>query len=94
MCDTSFIRVHVATVNAVLFSSGVNLTLRWSLNRGKSWVKDTLKIWTGPSGYSCMTSLKGNETEDRKYIYVIYEKGQKDYFETISFVKIDLYSDQ
>ncbi|XP_051727671.1 sialidase-1-like isoform X2 [Ctenopharyngodon idella] len=74
--------------------SRVNLTLRWSLNHGKSWVTDTLKIWAGPSGYSCMTSLKGNETEDHKYIYVIFEKGQKDYFESISFVKIDLYSDQ
>ncbi|XP_026144829.1 sialidase-1-like [Carassius auratus] len=75
-------------------NSRVNLTLRWSLNRGKSWVKDTLKIWAGPSGYSCITSLKGNETVDHKYIYVIYEKGQKDYFESISLVKIDLYSDQ
>ncbi|KAK7138944.1 hypothetical protein R3I93_016150 [Phoxinus phoxinus] len=74
----------------------VNLTLRWSLNHGKSWVKDTLKIWAGPSGYSCMTSLKGKEIEDHKYIYVIFEKGQIDYFESISFVKIDLYpvSDQ
>uniref|UniRef100_A0A8C1N4M8 Sialidase-1 n=1 Tax=Cyprinus carpio TaxID=7962 RepID=A0A8C1N4M8_CYPCA len=80
--------------NPASANSRVNLTLRWSLNLGKSWVKDTLKIWAGPSGYSCMTSLKGNETEDHKYIYVIFEKGQKDYFESISFVKVDLYSDQ
>ncbi|XP_051991269.1 sialidase-1-like [Xyrauchen texanus] len=40
--------------------SRVDLTLRWSLNRGKSWVKDTLKIWAGPSGYSCLAALKGN----------------------------------
>jgi len=39
-----------------------------------------------------MTSLKGKETEDQKYIYVIFEKGQKDYFESVSLVKIDLYS--
>ncbi|XP_051526967.1 sialidase-1-like [Myxocyprinus asiaticus] len=75
-------------------NSRVNLTLRWSLNHGKSWVKDTLKIWAGPSGYSCMTSLKGNGTDNHKYIYVIFEKGHTDYFESISFVKVDLYSKQ
>ncbi|XP_016426860.1 sialidase-1-like [Sinocyclocheilus rhinocerous] len=80
--------------NPASTNSRVNLTLRWSLNRGKSWVKDTLKIWAGPSGYSCMTSLKGNETVNHKYIYVIYEKGQKDSIESVSFVKIDLYSYQ
>nr|XP_055076422.1 sialidase-1-like [Misgurnus anguillicaudatus] len=72
----------------------VNLSLRWSLNHGKSWVKDTLKIWAGPSGYSCMTSLKGKKTEDQNYIFVIFEKGHTDYRESISFVKINLYSDQ
>ncbi|KAA0710596.1 Sialidase-1 [Triplophysa tibetana] len=74
--------------------SRVNLTLRWSLNGGKSWVNDTLKIWPGPSGYSCMTSLKGNGTEDQKYIYVVFEKGLKESIESISLVKVNLYSDQ
>uniref|UniRef100_A0A8C1ADL6 Sialidase-1 n=1 Tax=Cyprinus carpio carpio TaxID=630221 RepID=A0A8C1ADL6_CYPCA len=69
----------------------VNLTLRWSLSDGNSWEKEAVQIWAGPSGYSSMTSLKGDSPEDSKYIYVIYEKGHKDYCETISFVKIHLY---
>lgn len=71
--------------------SGVNLTLRWSLTNGTSWEKNAVQIWAGPSGYSSMTSLKSSSPEDRKYIYVIYEKGHKDYDETISFAKIHLY---
>ncbi|KTG36925.1 hypothetical protein cypCar_00008712 [Cyprinus carpio] len=57
----------------------VNLTLRWSLSDGNSWEKEAVQIWAGPSGYSSMTSLKGDSPEDSKYIYVIYEKGHKDY---------------
>jgi len=38
-----------------------------------------------------MTSFKGDSPEDNKYIFVVYEKGHKDYFETISFAKIHLY---
>lgn len=69
------------------FPSGVNLTLRWSLTDGNSWEKKTFQIWEGPSGYSCLTSLK----DDKKHIFVIYEKGHKDYYETISLAKISLY---
>lgn len=69
----------------------VNLTLRWSLTDGKSWEKEAVQIWAGPSGYSTMTSLKGGSAEDNKYIFVVYEKGHKDYWESISFAKIHLY---
>ncbi|XP_041738861.1 sialidase-1 [Coregonus clupeaformis] len=69
----------------------VNLTLRWSLTNGTSWEKKAVQIWAGPSGYSCMTSLTNGGAEDRKFIFVIYEKGHKDYYETISFAKIHLY---
>ncbi|KAI1902402.1 hypothetical protein AGOR_G00044390 [Albula goreensis] len=69
----------------------INLTLRWSLTNGSSWEKDAVQIWAGPSGYSAMTSLVGGATDDRKYIYVIYEKGHKTPYETISFAKIHLY---
>lgn len=41
-----------------------------------------------------MTSLDGESTEDRKYIYVIYEKGHKDIDETVSFAKVHLYGGQ
>uniref|UniRef100_A0A3Q0SIF8 Sialidase-1 n=1 Tax=Amphilophus citrinellus TaxID=61819 RepID=A0A3Q0SIF8_AMPCI len=70
----------------------VNLTLKWSLTDGTSWEKKAMQIWAGPSGYSCITSLDSGSVEDRKYIFVIYEKGHKDYNETVSFAKIHLYS--
>lgn len=69
----------------------VNLTLRWSLTNGTSWENKAVQIWPGPSGYSCMTSLNSGSAEDRKYVFVIYEKGHSDYDETISFVKVHLY---
>ncbi|XP_035476691.1 sialidase-1 [Scophthalmus maximus] len=69
----------------------VNLTLRWSLTSGKSWESKALQIWAGASGYSSMTSLDTSSVEDQKHIYIIYEKGNKDIDETISFAKIHLY---
>ncbi|XP_056268569.1 sialidase-1 [Pseudoliparis swirei] len=69
----------------------VNLTLRWSLTDGKSWVKKAMQIWAGPSGYSSMTSLDSGSVDDEKYIFVIYEKGHTDYDETIAFAKIHLF---
>lgn len=50
-----------------------------------------MQIWAGPSGYSSMTSLYGDSAKDKKYLFVIYEKGHQDYDETISFAKIHLY---
>lgn len=70
---------------------GVNLTLRWSLTDGKTWEDKFVQIWAGPSGYSTMTSLSGDSASEKKYIFVIYEKGQKDYDESISLAKIHLY---
>ncbi|XP_041665979.1 sialidase-1 [Cheilinus undulatus] len=72
----------------------VNLTLRWSMTDGKTWENQAVQIWAGPSGYSCITSLNSGSAEDRKYIYVIYEKGHKDYWETVSFAKIHLFGGQ
>lgn len=69
----------------------VNLTLRWSVTDGVSWEDKAVQIWSGPSGYSSMTSLDRDPPEDRKYIFVIYEKGHKDYYETVSFAKIHLF---
>lgn len=69
----------------------INLTLRWSVTHGKSWESNAVQIWAGPSGYSCMTSLDSSFRDNQKYIFIIYEKGHKDYFETISFVKIHLF---
>ncbi|XP_036949133.1 sialidase-1 [Acanthopagrus latus] len=69
----------------------VNLTLRWSVTDGKTWESKAVQIWPGPSGYSVITSLNSGSPEDRKYIFVMYEKGHKNYDETISFTKIHLY---
>ncbi|CAF91888.1 unnamed protein product, partial [Tetraodon nigroviridis] len=69
----------------------INLTLRWSTTHGQVWENKTVRIWGGPSGYSSMTSLNSCSVEDSKFIYVIYEKGLKNYYETISFVKIHLF---
>ncbi|XP_042372137.1 sialidase-1-like [Plectropomus leopardus] len=71
--------------------SRINMTLRWSLNDGKTWEKEAVQIWAGPSGYSSITSLVSGSPEDQKYIYVIYEKGHKNSVETVSFAKIHLY---
>ncbi|KAJ8273785.1 hypothetical protein GJAV_G00105500 [Gymnothorax javanicus] len=71
--------------------SRVNLTLRWSLTNGTSWVNEQVLIYRGPSGYSCMTSLMGDSAEDKKYIYVLYEKGRKTSVDMVSFAKIHLY---
>nr|XP_015209527.1 PREDICTED: sialidase-1 [Lepisosteus oculatus] len=68
----------------------VNLTLRWSFTNGSSWEPRTLRLWRGPSAYSSMTTLRGR-VEDRKYIYVVYEKGHRDAYESVSFAKIHLY---
>ncbi|XP_041822991.1 sialidase-1 [Melanotaenia boesemani] len=69
----------------------VNLTLRWSLTNGSSWENNAVQIWAGQSGYSSITSLDTGSVEDQKFIFIIYEKGHKDYDETISFVKVHLY---
>ncbi|CAL8396608.1 unnamed protein product [Gadus morhua 'NCC'] len=68
----------------------VNFTLRWSLTNGKSWEKDMLQLWPGPSGYSCMTTLNSS-TEDRKFIFILYERGKRDSVETVVFAKVHLY---
>lgn len=70
----------------------INMTLRWSLNGGYAWEKKAVQIWPGPSGYSCMTSIDSNAPDDEKHIFVIFEKGFKISDETISFVKVHLYS--
>lgn len=89
--EISKLNLYGTLISGGFFCTGVNLTLRWSFTDGKSWEKEAVQIWAGPSGYSTMTSFKGDSPEDNKYIFVVYEKGHKDYWETISFAKIHLY---
>ncbi|XP_032814635.2 sialidase-1 [Petromyzon marinus] len=71
-------------------SKRINLTLRWSYNNGTTW-PESLLIWPGPSGYSVMAKLD-SDIEDNNYVYILFEKGQVDTTESISFVKVQLYT--
>ncbi|XP_048375998.1 sialidase-1 [Stegostoma tigrinum] len=64
----------------------VDLTLRWSYDNGKSWVKDKILLWHGASGYSSMTT--SNNASKEQCIYLAFEKGMTEITESISFVKI------
>ncbi|XP_062904029.1 sialidase-1 [Mobula hypostoma] len=79
--------------NVVFFSNPanpserVNLTLRWSYDHGKTW-ENKMLIWSGASGYSCMTTFSNSSND--KYIFLVFEKGKVDTRESISFMKIGL----
>uniref|UniRef100_A0A8C4PXJ3 Sialidase-1 n=1 Tax=Eptatretus burgeri TaxID=7764 RepID=A0A8C4PXJ3_EPTBU len=68
----------------------INMTLQWSYDNGTTWQPTRLEIWRGPSAYSSLTMMERN-TDDLRFIYLIYEKGYKDPYESISFVRIHLY---
>ncbi|XP_063147315.1 sialidase-1 isoform X2 [Candoia aspera] len=68
----------------------VNLTLRWSFTNGSSWWKRPLLIWRGASGYSSMTTLDRNGLWGDNCLFIIYEKGEAQYTESISVAKISL----
>ncbi|NP_001277015.1 neuraminidase 1-like precursor [Saccoglossus kowalevskii] len=79
-CDGSLI-----SHNNVLFfsnpanpSARVNMTLRWSLDFGKSW-DGALVINAGSSEYSCLSSIDDN------HVGLLYEKGG---YKEMSFAKI------
>lgn len=69
----------------------MNMTLRWSYNNGTTWA-GALPIWSKASGYSCMTGQPSyNRTlKNKKYIYLMFEKGLLKSTETVSLVKISI----
>jgi iduronate 2-sulfatase len=71
------------TSNANDYTDRKNMTIKRSLNGGKSW--DIFRnVWEGPSGYSQLTVLNENE------LGLIFECGRIGFKDTISFVKIQV----
>lgn len=92
-CNAGLVRLPLETTggkDVLVFStpdnpgrSRVRMTVWASFDRGKTWPVKRL-IWKGPCAYSSLAADKqGN-------IYLLFEKGEKDPYETLAFVKFDL----
>ncbi|XP_025028702.1 sialidase-1, partial [Python bivittatus] len=68
----------------------INLTLRWGFGNGTPWWKEPFLVWRGASSYSSITTFEENSQHDSHYLFVIYEKGEDHYTESISVAKISL----
>ena len=69
--------------------SRINMTLRWSTNRGSNW-DGAIQIWKKASGYSCLTAVPQASTSNASIIGLVFEKGESLYYESIAFVKIQV----
>jgi sialidase-1 len=70
-------------INPADQNSRKNITLRLSLDDGKSWIK-SISLYSGPSAYSDITRLKDGS------IGCFYEAGFKSAYEGIVFQKVSL----
>ncbi|KAM6471316.1 sialidase-1 isoform 2-T2 [Liasis olivaceus] len=68
----------------------INLTLRWGFGNGTPWYKEPFLVWRGASSYSSITTFEENSQHDSHYLFVIYEKGEDHFTESISVAKISL----
>ncbi|CAH1272033.1 NEU1 [Branchiostoma lanceolatum] len=94
--DTSLIEPKITSGvwyhNGVLFYSGPNnsnnrtdLQLRWSYNNGRTWSK-AMRLWGHKASYSTLTMLPN----DQEHLYILYERGIKDFFEEIAIEKMKI----
>eukprot|EP00058_Branchiostoma_floridae_P023768 XP_002609258.1 hypothetical protein BRAFLDRAFT_124755 [Branchiostoma floridae] len=68
-----------------------DMTLRWSYDNGTTWA-GSYQVWPAAAAYSTLMMLH-TDTEDSRFIYLLYEKGQKNAYSTISLAKISLYGE-
>lgn len=90
MCQAGFINYgYYRGKELFLFSNPAvptgrtHMTLKISMDNCQTWAASRL-IYAGPSGYSCMARLPNNQ------VGLLFEKGVKSPYETISFLKTDL----
>jgi sialidase-1 len=88
VCQASLIRYGKGRSSVLLFSNPadakrVNMTVKLSRDDGETWpVAKT--IHAGPSAYSNLAELPD------KMVGLLYERGEKDPYETITFVRFPL----
>ncbi|XP_066294327.1 sialidase-1-like isoform X1 [Branchiostoma lanceolatum] len=61
------------------------LFIRWSQDYGRTWTPGT-EIWGDLAGYSTLTMLPQDDT----HIYMLYERGTKEYFDEIAVTKMKI----
>lgn len=84
VCQASILRLP-GEKSGLLFSNPAStkrerMTVRRSRDDGKTWAEPLL-LHSGPSAYSCLTSLPGGE------VGCLYERGTKSAYEEIVFAK-------
>ncbi|NND33270.1 MAG: exo-alpha-sialidase [Saprospiraceae bacterium] len=88
-CQGSFIKTQHKNQDILLFSNPDDsqkrqkMTIKVSFDNGQTWPVKKL-IYSGPSAYSCLTALADGN------IGILYENGEKDPYDKISFVSLDL----
>ena len=61
--------------------------LNWSYDNGATWSShDRVQVWPGASGASCLTAIPGRPN----YVGLLYEKGDLDRYDAVSFALINL----
>jgi sialidase-1 len=85
VCQASFIRFDGSQL---LFSNPASksrnkMTVRLSRDEGKTWL-DSRQLHAGPAAYSNLTVMSDNS------IGIIYERGEKSAYETITFARFTL----